>query len=127
MPPTPNSLRATREDAGRGGLWTSTSTKDPALDDTFASSGWRRRRRSTPCPTTLLAFAEHGRVGDRLEADYARAEAVVAAVAADKADVDALGELLQRQSARTFSADCASLLEAMAAKTQVTGTGGRQA
>ncbi len=105
-------------------LWASTSTKDPALDDTFYIERLAAPETIDTMPEkTLLAFAEHGRVGDLLEADYASAEAVVAAVAAEGVDVDALGELLQRQGARAFSADWASLIEAMAAKTQ--GTRGR--
>lgn len=65
---------------------------------------------------TLLAYAERGRPVHLLEPDHAAAQAGVAAVAAAGVDVDALGESLQRQGARAFEADWASLLDAIDAK-----------
>ena len=67
---------------------------------------------------TLLAFVDHGNLDDLLEPDEAAAERAVAAVAARGIDVGALGESLQRQGAKAFSADWAALLEAIAAKVQ---------
>jgi transaldolase len=69
---------------------------------------------------TLLAFADHGGIGDHLVAGCASAEGVEAAAAAEGIDVDALAESLQHQGARAFSADWASLLDAMASKVERT-------
>lgn len=65
---------------------------------------------------TLRAYADHGSFDALLEADYAGAEAQVAAVAAEGIDVDALAGSLQRQGAKAFSADWAALVEAVGAK-----------
>ena len=100
-------------------LWASTSAKDPALADTYYVEALAAPDTIDTMPEkTLLAFAEHGVVGDLLEADYARAEEVVAAVAGQDVDVDALAESLQRQGARAFGADWASLLDAIATKSK---------
>jgi transaldolase len=98
-------------------LWASTSTKDPGLPDTYYVEKLAAPGTIDTMPeNTLLAFADHGAVGEMLRADYAEGEATVAAVAGEGVDVDALGESLQRQGARAFSADWCALLEAMAAK-----------
>jgi transaldolase len=98
-------------------LWASTSAKDPGLPDTYyveklASPGTI----DTVPEKTLVAFADHGAVGEMLEADYAKAARAVATVAEEGLDVDALAESLQRHGARAFSADWAALLDAIAAK-----------
>lgn len=98
-------------------LWASTSAKDPALSDTYYVEKLAAPRTIDTAPEkTLLAFADHGTVGEMLRDDYAAGEATVAEVAAEGVDVDALGESLQRQGARAFSADWSALLEAIAAK-----------
>ena len=98
-------------------LWASTSTKDPALPDTYYVERLAAPGTIDTMPEkTLLAFADHGRPGDPMEADDAGADEVVAAVAAAGVDVDALGESLQRQGAHAFSADWAALLDAIASK-----------
>ena len=100
-------------------LWASTSTKDPALPDTYYVERLAAPETIDTMPEkTLLAFAEHGCVGELLAADYARAEEVVASVAAEGVDVDALAEALQRQGAHAFSADWASLVDAIASKVE---------
>ena len=48
---------------------------------------------------TLLAFADHGSLDDRLEPDYAAAERAIAAGADAGIDADALAEHLQRHGA----------------------------
>jgi hypothetical protein len=48
---------------------------------------------------TLLAFADHGNLHDRLEPDYAAAERAIAATADAGIDADALAEHLQGQGA----------------------------
>jgi transaldolase len=51
-----------------------------------------------------------------MQPDYAAAEHCIAQVAAHGIDIDGLGELLQRQGARAFEADWATLLEAISTK-----------
>lgn len=100
-------------------LWASTSTKDPGFPDTYYVERLAAPGTIDTMPEqTLLRFAEHGRVGDPLTPDLASAEAVVAAVAREGVDVDALAESLQRQGARAFSADWFSLLDAIASKVE---------
>jgi transaldolase len=95
-------------------LWASTSTKDPNLPDTYylgrlASPGTI----DTVPEKTLLAFADHGSLDQRLEPDYAAAERTIAAITDTGIDVDILAEQLQREGAGRFSADWAALLAAM--------------
>ena len=98
-------------------LWASTSTKDPAFADTYYLGKLAAPDTIDTVPEkTLLAFADHGDPIELMAPDYAAAEACVAEVAAAGVDVDALGESLQRQGARAFEADWASLLEAIDAK-----------
>ncbi|MDA8357850.1 MAG: transaldolase [Actinomycetota bacterium] len=98
-------------------LWASTSAKDPGLtDDHYVANLVAPGTVDTVPEQTLLAFADHGNFDALLEADYAQAEAQVAAVAAEGVDVDALAESLQRQGAKAFSADWAALVEVIGAK-----------
>jgi transaldolase len=98
-------------------LWASTSAKDPGLrDDYYVAKLVAPDTVDTVPEKTLLAFADHGSFDPLLEADYAGAEAQVAAVASAGVDVDALAESLQRQGSRAFSADWAALVEAIGAK-----------
>jgi transaldolase len=98
-------------------LWASTSTKDPNLPDTYylgrlASPGTI----DTVPEKTLLAFADHGSLDQRLEPDYAAAERTIVAITDAGIDVDILAEQLQREGAGRFSADWAALLAAMREK-----------
>ena len=99
------------------------------------SCGHRPRPRTQTCPDTyhlgrlaapdtidtipektLLAFADHGSLDDRLEPDYAAAERAVATAADAGGDADALAEQLQRHGAGAFTADWAALLTAIKEK-----------
>jgi hypothetical protein len=64
----------------------------------------------------LLAFADHGRLDQHLEPDYAAAERTIAAIAEAGLDVDILAERLQSQGAGASVADWAALLAAIRAK-----------
>jgi transaldolase len=99
-------------------LWASTSSKDPMFPDTYYLGKLAAPDTINTIPEkNLLALADHGEVGELLQPDYAAADRHIAEVAARHVDVDALGESLQRQGARAFEADWASLLDAIAAKT----------
>jgi transaldolase len=98
-------------------LWASTSTKNPDFPDTYylgrlAASGTI----DTVPEKTLLAFADHGSLDQRLEPDYAAAERTIATIADAGIDADILAERLQRQGAGAFEADWAALLSAIQEK-----------
>ncbi len=98
-------------------LWASTSTKDPAFPDTYYLGKLAAPGTINTVPEkTLLAFADHGEFCEFLQPDRVAAEKLIAEVTAEGIDVIALGESLQRQGARAFEADWASLLEAISAK-----------
>jgi transaldolase len=98
-------------------LWASTSTKDPDLPDTYYLGRLAAPGTIDTVPEkTLLAFADHGSLDQRLEPDYAAAERTIAAIADAGIDVDVLAERLQREGAGRFSADWAALLAAIREK-----------
>ena len=98
-------------------LWASTSTKDPDLPDTYYLGRLAAPGTIDTVPEkTLLAFADHGSLDERLEPDYAAAERSIAAIADAGVDVDILAERLQREGAGRFSADWAALLAAVQEK-----------
>lgn len=100
-------------------LWASTSTKDPSFPDTYYLGCLASPDTIDTVPErTLLAFADHGTLDDRLQPDLSAAERSIAEVAAAGVDVDALAEQLQRHGARAFSTDWTALLEAMATKVE---------
>jgi transaldolase len=100
-------------------LWASTSTKDPAFPDTYYLGKLAAPDTIDTIPEkTLLAFADHGEVGELLQPDFAAADKHIAEVAAHGVDVDALAQSLQRQGARAFEADWTSLLDSIGAKTR---------
>ena len=98
-------------------LWASTSTKNPDFPDTYYLGGLAAPNTIDTVPEkTLLAFADHGSLDERLEPDYAAAERAISAVADAGVDADALAEHLQRHGAGAFSADWAALLDAIEQK-----------
>jgi transaldolase len=98
-------------------LWASTSTKNPDLPDTYYLGRLAAPNTIDTVPEkTLLAFADHGSLDDRLEPDYAAAERAIAAAADAGVDADALAEHLQRHGAGAFTADWAALLTAIKGK-----------
>jgi transaldolase len=70
---------------------------------------------------TLLAFADHGRLGDLLDPDPEAAAAGLARFAAAGVDVEAVGRSLQEKGAAAFVASWRSLLERIEAKTAAIG------
>ena len=66
---------------------------------------------------TLLAFADHGRVGAPMATDGGDAEAVIAAVAGHGIDVDGLATQLQKEGGAAFSKSWNGLLGGLRDKT----------
>ena len=98
-------------------LWASTGTKDPNLPDTYYIHALASEQTINTMPEkTLLAFGEHGTVGDRLPADGGDAEDVLARIAAAGIDVDALGWTLQTEGADAFVKSWDDLLACIGSK-----------
>jgi transaldolase len=98
-------------------LWASTSTKDPALPDTTYVTALAAPNTVNTMPEqTLLAFGDHGEVGELLTPDGGDAEAVLGQLAKAGVDVDALGERLQSEGAEAFDASWNALLACLTRK-----------
>ena len=92
-------------------LWASTSTKDPGAPDTLYVHGLSAPFTVDTMPDkTLLAFFEHGEVGEDMPADGGDCDAVLAEFAAAGVDVGAMAERLQREGAEAFDASWRDLL-----------------
>jgi transaldolase len=66
-------------------LWASTSTKNPDLPDTYYLGRLASPSTIDTVPEkTLLAFADHGTLDDRLDPDYAAAEQSISATLRDE-------------------------------------------
>jgi transaldolase len=92
-------------------LWASTGTKDPEASDTLYVEALAAPLTVDTMPEkTLLAFGEHGRVGEPLAADGGDAEETLGAFAGAGVDVDELAATLQREGAASFAASWRELL-----------------
>ncbi|HTB73045.1 MAG TPA: transaldolase [Polyangiaceae bacterium] len=93
-------------------LWASTSTKDPNAPDTFYVHGLSAPFTVDTIPDkTLVAFFEHGEVGEDMPADGGDCDAVLAQFAAAGVDVGALAQRLQDEGAAAFDESWKDLLE----------------
>jgi transaldolase len=92
-------------------LWASTGTKDPEASDVLYIESLAAPFTINTMPDkTLLAFAEHGEVGEPLPADGGDAEAVLAEFADAGIEVDPLAARLQEEGADTFEDSWRELL-----------------
>ncbi|MGZ5411237.1 MAG: transaldolase [Solirubrobacterales bacterium] len=84
-------------------LWASTGTKDPEASETLYIEAFASPNTVNTMPEkTLLAFADHGEVGEPMPADGGDAEEVLAKFAEAGIDVYALAEKLQKDGAEIF-------------------------
>ncbi len=84
-------------------LWASTGTKDPAAPDTFYITALAAPDTVNTMPEeTLLAFADHGKVGSAMGTDVTDADAVLQRFAEAGFTVDKLGAQLQKEGAESF-------------------------
>lgn len=98
-------------------LWASTGTKDPKAPDTLYVDALVAPFTINTVPEkTLLAVADHGRVGPGLPADGGDCDAVRARVRAAGVDPDALATDLQRAGAEAFVKSWDALLACVAEK-----------
>lgn len=84
-------------------LWASTSTKDPNASDTlYVHSLGAPFTINTMPDATLLAFYDHGEVGEPMPAGGGDADAMLAEFASAGIDVDELAAKLQSDGAQSF-------------------------
>ena len=92
-------------------LWASTGTKDPSAPDTLYIEALAAPNTIDTVPEkTLLAFADHGRVGDVMPADGGYADAVLEEFRREGVDDAALAERLQREGVDSFATSWHALL-----------------
>ncbi|MGE3497741.1 MAG: transaldolase [Candidatus Binatia bacterium] len=98
-------------------LFASTGTKDPQASDVlYVESLIAPDTINTMPEETLLAFADHGKVGAVLPPDGGDAEAVLAEFAAAGVDIDQLAEQLQKEGAEAFVKSWNDLLRCIETK-----------
>jgi transaldolase len=95
-------------------LWASTGTKDPDASDVLYIEAFASPFTVNTMPEpTLLAFADHGEVGEPLPADGDAAERVLAEFEKAGIDVDALATRLQNEGAEAFVKSWNELLKSI--------------
>jgi transaldolase len=93
-------------------LWASTGTKDPEASDVLYIEALAAPFTVNTMPeATLLAFAEHGQVGDPLPADGGDADEVLAGFERAGIDIGELATRLQVEGADAFDASWSDLME----------------
>ena len=98
-------------------LWASTGTKDPKASDILYVKALAAPDTINTIPEkTLVAFADHGTVGDVLPVDGGDAEAVIAAFAKAGIDDEKLAAYLQREGADSFVESWKDLLDCIETK-----------
>jgi len=96
-------------------LWASTGTKDPDASDVLYIEAFASPFTVNTMPEpTLLAFADHGEVGDLVPADGGNAELVLKEFVDAGIDVGALAERLQSEGKEAFDKSWDALLKTIA-------------
>jgi transaldolase len=102
-------------------LWASTGTKDARMPDTrYVTDLAAPNTVNTMPEATLLAFADHGTVGDLLPPDGGDSAAILAAIREAGVDVEVLGRQLQDDGATSFVASWEQLVACIASKAATT-------
>jgi transaldolase len=95
-------------------LWASTGTKDPNASDVLYIEALASPFTVNTMPEgTLLAFAEHGEVGEPLPADGGDAEQVLAEFEGAGVEVDTLAAQLQEEGKESFDDSWADLMKSI--------------
>jgi len=95
-------------------LFASTGTKDPDASDTLYVEGLAAPFTINTMPDkTLLAFADHGEVGEPIPPDGGEADQVLADYQSAGFDTDELAARLQREGAEAFVKSWNDLLESI--------------
>jgi transaldolase len=102
-------------------LWASTGMKDPDGRDTLYVETLAAPDTIDTMPDkTLLAFAEHGKVGPPMAVDGGDAERTIAEFVRLGIDIDALAVRLQKEGGDAFKKSWSSLLDAIGKKSAQT-------
>jgi transaldolase len=100
-------------------LFASTGTKDPQASDTLYIEAFAAPDTINTMPEkTLLAFADHGTVGDPLPADGGDSDAVMQAHRDVGIDTDGLGLRLQQEGAEAFVKSWTALLDTIKSESE---------
>jgi transaldolase len=100
-------------------LWASTGTKDPAAPDTLYVEALAAERTIDTIPEkTLLAYADHGKVSERLLEETSYAEDIIAKFRHEGLDDDALAARLQREGVAGFAKSWRTLLARIGEKSR---------
>jgi transaldolase len=100
-------------------LWASTSTKNPALPDTYYVARLVGHGTVDTIPEqTLLAFADHGEIVSTLDEPIDSTGAVIDNVTRAGIDLHELADRLQRDGASAFSSAWQALLADVASKVE---------
>ena len=92
-------------------LWASTGSKDPASRDTRYVEALAAGQTIDTIPEkTLLAFADHGKLGATLPADGGYAESVLDEFRREGVDDEALAARLQREGVQAFAESWGALM-----------------
>ena len=98
-------------------LWASTGTKDPDASDVLYIKALAAPFTINTIPdATLLAFADHGKLGELMPVDGGDAEKMIAKFAEAGIDHDQLAADLQREGAESFVKSWNELLGSIASK-----------
>lgn len=99
-------------------LWASTGTKDPDASDTLYVEALAAPDTVDTIPDkTLLAFADHGKLGAPMPIDGGDAESVIAEFRRQGIDDDALAKRLQQEGADAFAKSWHELMKRIDEKT----------
>ncbi len=105
-------------------LWASTGTKDPEASDVLYVEALAAPLTINTMPDkTLLAFADHGEVGEHLSPDGGDSEEVLAAFNEAGIDTDQLSTRLQEEGAEAFVKSWEELLGTIDEKTRQVAAG----
>jgi transaldolase len=98
-------------------LWASTSTKNPAYPDTLYVDELIGPLTVNTLPdATLEAFADHGNLARRVDADVDAAEAAWEGISAAGVDLDDVAATLEREGVLSFQQSFDELIAALEAK-----------
>ena len=100
-------------------LFASTGTKDPEASDTLYIDAFTAPDTINTMPEkTLLAFADHGTVGDPLPEDGGDSEEVFQAYHDEGIDTDELAVRLQKEGAEAFVKSWTELLDTIKSESE---------
>ena len=103
-------------------LWASTGTKDPAAPDTLYIEGFASPLTVNTMPEpTLLAFADHGVVGDPVPADGGDCDELLAQFESAGIGVRALAARLQEEGKKAFVGSWTDLLASIETEREKVG------